>query len=234
MGFYEAAGHWLTYLLAGIGIVYILVFTIVTLIRSWKRALAIGYTKKQLMTVVKSTVSFTIVPAIGILAGFFTIAGIIGIPLSWFRLSVIGSTIYEITAAEMSLAATGMTIENATAREFVLVVYVMAIGIMGGMVVSPMISKRIQKGTLNLKAKDPHWGALGNSVFMLLIIIVFVVPMLLGGGVKCITLLSSMLITFLMVLIIKKTGAKWLEDFIIVFSVVASMALSVVWTNILG
>ena len=234
MSFFDLAGHWLTYLLVILGILYVAAFAVLTMRRAWKRALAKGYTKEQLMAVVKGTASYTIIPAISVLAGLFTIVTLLGLPLSWWRLSVIGSTVYEIMATEMSLAATQVDIINATGREFVLVMYVLAIGIMGGMITSPIISKRIQGGTLKLRQKDRSWGALGNSVFMLVIITVFAVPIVVSGGVRTLTMITAMAITLLLVFIVKKTNWKWLKEFVPVISLIAAMASSIFWTNLLG
>ena len=235
LGYFDAAGHWLTYLLAIIGVVYVALFAVFTMRRAWKRAVAKGYSKEKLSAIVKGTISFTLFPSIGVVAGLFTIFSLLGLPLSWFRLSVIGATVYEIMAAQMSLAAAQIpSLDTATAKEFVLVMFVMAIGIMGGMLVSPVISKRIQNGTLSLKQKDRRWGALGNSVFMMVILVVFVVPMVLSGGTKLLTMFTGVVITLGLVLLIKKTDWKWLSDFVPVISMVLAMISSILWTNLFG
>jgi len=234
MGFYEIANHPLIYILVICGILYVLGFALILFRKSWKRALQLGYSKKQLMDTVKSSVTFSIVPSIAIVVGFFSLAAMIGIPWPWWRLSVIGSVIYEAMAADMALSAANIQLSDATSTEFVLVMFVMTIGILGGLIFSLFIAKGIQKNVLKQPDQDPRWGALGNSVFMLTMMIVFIVPMIVDGGVALLTLATSAVITLLLGIIIKKSGAVWLNNFVLAFSLLGAMASSVLWSAILG
>lgn len=238
MGFYDVANHWLIYVMVAVGISFVAGLAIISMRKSWRRALQIGYTKNQLMTVVKSSISFTIVPSIAIVVGLFSLAAMLGIPWPWWRLSVVGAVTYETMAAQMALSAAGVDLANATATEFVLVMYVMSIGIMTGIVVSPFISKRIQQGTMQLKARDAKWGALGNSVFMMVIMVVFMVPMLLDfsskGIVTLLTLVTSVGLAFGLSVVINKFKVDWLRSFVLAICLLAAMASSVLWTSLIG
>lgn len=232
MGYYDIAGHWLTYTVVVIGILYVLGFVAVSMRRAWKRALAIGFTRKQLWGIVKSSVSCAFVPSITGLAGFFTLAPLLGIPLSWWRLSIVGSTAYEIMAAEMALNTAGVELSAASAGEYILVMYVMAIGIIGGMVMLPLFAERVHQGTIRLKQRDARWGPLGTSVFMLTVALVFVIPMILGGGTRLLTLLTSAAVTLILALLCRRFKITALNDFILAISMIAAMASSVFWNSL--
>jgi hypothetical protein len=156
-------------------------------------------------------------------------------------------------ATNMALASAGIqNIAEAGSTEFVLVMFVMAIGIMGGMLVSPVISKRIQMGTMKIKASDKRWSYLGSSIFMVCIILVFVIPVLVngiiapivsiiagetlavGGVIQMLTLFTSFLISLLLLYISKKCKADWLDEFAMSVSMLGAMIMSVVWTNLLS
>jgi hypothetical protein len=233
MGYYDLAGHRLTYTVVIIGILYVLGFIILSLRRAWERALSIGFTRERLWGIVKTSVSCAVVPSFAGLAGFFTLAPLLGIPLSWWRLSIVGSTAYEIMAAEMALNTAGVQISSAGAVEYILVMYVMAIGIIGGMVMLPLFAERIHQGTIRLKQKDARWGPLGNSVFMLAVALVFVIPMILGGGVRLLTLLTSAAVTLLLVLLCRRFKISALNDFILAISMISAMASSIFWNSLL-
>ncbi|GHT56896.1 hypothetical protein FACS1894109_07420 [Spirochaetia bacterium] len=160
--------------MAIIGILYVAGLAVVSMRKSWKRALAKGYSREKLMTVVKASVSATIVPSLAIVIGLFSLVALLGIPWPWWRLSVVGAVTYETMAADSAIKAVGLSLgqlSQATAQDFVLVMFVMSIGIMFGICVSPFISKKIQAGTMNLKTGDKRWGALGGSIFILVIIV---------------------------------------------------------------
>jgi hypothetical protein len=209
--------------------------------KSWKRALAKGYSREKLMTVVKASVSATIVPSLAIVIGLFSLVALLGIPWPWWRLSVVGAVTYETMAADSAIKAVGLSLgqlSEATAEDFVLVMFVMSIGIIAGLVVSPFIAKKIQAGTMKLKAGDKRWGALGGSIFILVIIVVFVTPMLLDysktGIVRLLTICTSVAITIALGAAAKAEKMSWLKSFILAISMILAMASSVLWTGLLN
>jgi hypothetical protein len=234
MSYFDLAGHGLTYAAVIVGIVYVTGLAVLTMRRAWRRALKIGYTGKQLRKVVRISISYTLVPSIAVLAGLFALAPILGIPLSWWRLSVVGNTAYEITAANMALRTAGVTeAASADGSAFILIMYVMAIGIMGGMVIAPLIAKSIQKGALKLRAADRRWSALGGSVYIASIIMVFIIPFLFSISVALMTLLTSGAVMTALRRAIKKYHLAWLEDFALAASMLIAAATSLLWRRLL-
>jgi hypothetical protein len=234
MSYFGAAGHWLTYSLVVVGILYVAGLILLFMGKSWRRARKIGYTREQLWRVVKNSLSYTLVPAIAILAGFFSLAPMLGIPLSWWRLSIIGNTVYELMAADTALRTAGVTTAAAaTSKEFILVMYTMAVGIMGGMLMAALISKSIQKGTLRVKNRDPRWGALAVSTFILTLLVVLITPLFSRLSVALLTLLTSAAAALGLNLLIKQYRLIWLRSFSLVISMLTAMASSILWTSLL-
>lgn len=234
MSFTEVANSSLLYICVSIGILYVLSLTIVYLRKTWKRAVEIGISKDELKSVVKASLSFSFVPSLGIVVGLFSLVAMLGIPWPWFRLSVIGSVTYEIMAADTALSSIGSALSTATGQDFTLIMFVMSIGILGGLIGTIFFTKKIQMGTIKLKQKDPHWGVVAVSIFMTALLVVFIVPMILGFGVEILTALTSAGIALLISLIVKVTGAKWLNNFILAIALIGAMASSVLWVNLLG
>lgn len=213
-----------------VGILFVLGIATISVLKSWKRAKELGYETSQIMKVVKASATFTVVPSIAIVVGFFSIAAMLGVPWPWWRLSVIGSVTYEIMASNMALGAAGVELSTATGADFILVMFVMTIGIMGGLIMVPFLAEKIHNGSMNMKEKDPRWGPLGNSVFMIAIIIAFVVPMFFDGIVGMLTLITSILVSYILSTLVRKFQIKWLSEFVLVFTMLISMASSVLWT----
>lgn len=113
MSFIEIMNSPLLYTLVGAAILYILVFCVITLRKSYRHALEIGITKEKIRAAIVSSAIYTIVPSISVVIGLFSLATVIGVPWSWFRLSVVGSVTYELVAADM--AATGAGYESIAA-----------------------------------------------------------------------------------------------------------------------
>lgn len=233
-GFFEVATHPLIYGMVTIGILLVLIMSWMMISKSWKRALELGYKREDMMKVVKSSMTFSIMPAIGIVIGLFALSSLIGTPWAWWRLSVIGSLTYETMAANVALSSVGKEIATATSTDFVLIMFVMTIGILGGLTMSTFVGEKIHTGSIKMKDKDPRWGSLGNSVFMLAIILAFTIPMFFKGPVMMLTLISSIITAYILSKIAGTYKVNWLDDFIMVFTMLIAMASSLLWTRIFG
>ena len=105
---------------------------------------------------VRKTISaaaiFTVAPAVAILVGVISLSKSLGIALPWLRLSVVGSLTYETVAAGTSLTELGLDTNTPipTASDYVTVAAVMTVGIMIGLLLVPLLTKRIQGGRVPL------------------------------------------------------------------------------------
>jgi hypothetical protein len=106
------------------------------LISAYKEGQKIGMSRAVLNKVITSSAVFSILPSVGILVTMFGLIEFLGIPFSWLRLNVIGSLMYELTAANAAAAeATGSALgadSNITGSVFVTIALVMSIGIILG------------------------------------------------------------------------------------------------------
>ncbi len=226
--------HWFLYAVAIFGILYVLFVISVFLRKAWSRAKELGFSDEQLRNVVKMSIIGTIVPAFAIVVGLISLSGLIGIPWSWFRLSVLGSVVYEIMAAETTLSTSNIAIESATAQNFIEILFVMTICILGGLISSVFLVKRINNGAINLKNKDQKWGAIVNSSFLVSVLFVICIPLLISNLVFLLTFLTSLLITGILGIFVIKYDMQRLKNFVLVISMSFSMVMSIFYTGIVG
>ena len=143
-----SVNHPIIYAMVAVLIAVVLAQSVYFLVRAYRRALVIGMEKKKLNKIIISAALFTIAPAISILVGVVVLSKSLGLPLPWLRLSIIGSLSYETIAANNTINEFGMkpgeTITSASV--FVTVAWVMTLGIIVGLVLVPLLSKKIQKG----------------------------------------------------------------------------------------
>lgn len=126
----EIGNSWWMYLLGIIVTVFVLAGCLFFIFKSLKEAKKLNMDKQVIKRTVISSTIFTILPSISILVGIFALAGQLGIPLPWIRLSVIGALHYETIAASEALKNLP---EGATsATQIVTVASVMTLGILSG------------------------------------------------------------------------------------------------------
>ena len=107
------------------------------LIRSYRAGIKLGMDPKILKRAITSSATFTLLPSISILLGVIALSGSLGVPLSWLRLSVIGSLQYELNVAEIAAQGAGLSglnLEELTPQAFITIALVMTVGILGGII----------------------------------------------------------------------------------------------------
>ena len=227
------------YILVIAGLSFVFALCLVTLKQARQRALELGLSKEEIMGVIKSSALFSIVPSLSVVVGLFSLQAVLGVPWSWYRLSVIGSVSYELIAADM--AAIGAGYDSLAALVEVndpnvagAVMLAMSLGIIG-VVGCLLLGKSIQTGMASYRAKSGAWGALVMSCFVMALMAVFVpARSIFTGTIATLTLITSALITMAHRWIIKKYKVKWLSNFVMADALILGMVSAVFWNYLIG
>lgn len=133
----SAANSPVLYLMVAIVLAVMTIMCFVFLIKSYRAGIRLGMDKKVLRKAITASATFTLLPSISILLGVIALSGSLGVPLSWLRLSVIGSLQYELNVAEIaaqSVGLTGLRLDELSPQAFVTIALVMTVGILGGII----------------------------------------------------------------------------------------------------
>lgn len=154
---------WVMYLMYALIVVFISAEAIFYLVKSVKKAKKLGMDMTKIKNVIKTSASFSILPAIGIGIGVVTLIGSLGITVPAIRLSVIGALQYETQmAAGAANAITGSTnglteLSSTTwggvkAQDYATIVTLMTVGIIAGPVLVVLFYKMLQPKLAKLGA----------------------------------------------------------------------------------
>lgn len=238
MSFHQIMNGGLLYGLVIVGLLFIIGYIAMTFKKAWTNAERLGMNKEKLMLVVRSSAWFTVVPSISIVIGLFSLASVLGVPWSWFRLSVLGSLNYELTAASMIASGSGydsLASLAATGDPSLIgaIMIAMSVCILPGCIVLLFSGKQIQSSLVRLGDKNPEMGALLIACCLLALVIVFFPSMVLQDPVRRLTFITSAVIAGIHLILIKKFNMKGLANYTLANTLVISMAFSVLWTNLL-
>jgi len=230
------------FLIAGIVILFIIAQSVFFMVRSCKRAKAIGMDMKQIQKTIISTALFTIAPAVSILLGVITLSKFLGLPLPWIRLSVIGAITYELPAATSTATALHVSLSETITdpKVYSAIAWVMTLGIFPGLIWVPLFLKKIQGGIMKIKSKDSKWGDLFMTSLFLGMISAFLGMVFadiregLVGWIPIFVLLFSSLIMGIIGLLIKKCKMQWLETYALPLSMLGAMIFAVVITPLIA
>ena len=95
--------------------------------RAIKFAKELGYSKEVISRCIRSSAITAIGPACSIGVGVVALMGVIGGPLAWQRLSVVGALGYETITSNMATAALGVTTDQMTPQIFAAVAFAMGL-----------------------------------------------------------------------------------------------------------
>ena len=164
-----SVNHPVIFIMVGVIILAVLAQSFWFLIRALKRANELRIDKNKLKKTMVSSAIFTIAPAVAILVGVVSLSKSLGVALPWLRLSVIGSLSYETIAAERAVSELGQGLEKQITdpTAFVTVAWVMTLGIMLGLILTPLLTKSIQSGMNKIGMKDKKWADTFNNAMFL-------------------------------------------------------------------
>lgn len=222
---------------------------------AYKKGKELNMSREMMKKTIISSVSFSILPSIGIFIGVITMAGLLGIPLPWIRLSVIGALHYELMA--LSVAAEGVTLATLTVENFVTIAFVMTISITWGAIFALIFFKKYQQKVINKATQNGGKGFgkilfdaffigmisayIGDAVAKMVHYEVKLIEngayVLDGSGnpvtedrstvVPIIVMASAMMAMAFCEWLITKKKVKWLENFALSFSMIFGMTVAV-------
>ena len=151
---------WVMYLMYALIVVFISAEAIFYLVKSVKKAKKIGMDMTKIKKVIKTSASFSVLPAIGIGIGVVTLIGSLGITVPAIRLSVIGALQYETQMADGAAKAItgstdGLTLliqRGVTAQDYAIIVTLMTVAIIAGPVLVVLFYKKLQPKLAKLGA----------------------------------------------------------------------------------
>lgn len=244
------------YLVVGVVIAFVAFECILFMIRAYKAGIQIGMDKTKLVQTITSSATFSILPAVGILLGVIALAGSLGIPLPWLRLSVIGALHYETQVAEAAAEISGLpglSIKYMTPEAFVTIALVMTVCIIWGMVMSIIFTKKYTSGSSKKKdetqnKKKSIFSGFGDKAMnaMFIGLVSCYIGSYLGEYIKggqnglftgdIIPLLVAIVSAIAMAIFLylkEKKNQTWVDSFSIAGSMLVGMAFAVVFGLVL-
>ncbi|MBQ6896349.1 MAG: DUF5058 family protein [Oscillospiraceae bacterium] len=229
------------YLIVAVVLAFITIMCFVFLVKCYKAGIKIGMDPAVLKKTITSSATFTLLPSISILLGVIALSGTLGVPLSWLRLSVIGSLQYELNVAEIaaqSVGLTGLRLEELNVELFVTIALVMTVGILGGLFFTLFFLKKylkkIRQNPKKEKSGKPGFGAHATTAMFVGLCGAYIgsyigkaVP---REGSDIMPLLVAIVAAIAMAvfeILIQKKGKAALENFSLAASMLIAMAAAV-------
>lgn len=146
MEYLQIANSKTMWVLCALVLLAVVVQTMIFIKRGWKEAIKLGVSNKTLRKTVTASITLSILPSLPILLVLFVMLPILGIPLPWLRLSIIGSASTELLEATMGVEALGQTLGGNISKDaFAAAMWAMTIGGASATLLTIIILKPISK-----------------------------------------------------------------------------------------
>ena len=239
-----SVNHPILFVLVGILVAAVLGQSVYFLVKSLRRAKAIGMDMTKIGKTIKTAAIFTIAPAVSIVISVIALSKSLGLPLPWLRLSVVGSLSYETIAAGNAVSAMGLElgkIDALTASQYVTIILVMTISIMVGIWLVPAIGKKLLGGMKTLGNKDAKWADVLQSAMFIGMIAAFLGYVFCDisrlwtpgdysptSGLVPVCVMGVSAVTMLICgLVMKIYKWKWINDYALPISLLVGMASAI-------
>ncbi len=246
----EVKEAWWLYAVGAVVTIFIIFGSLFFAYQAYKKSKELEMSKEVVRKAMVSSISFSILPSIGIFIGVITMSGLLGLPLPWIRLSVLGALHYELMAVKVT--ASGITAATMTVENFVTIAFTMTIAIIWGCLFTLFLFKKYQESFINKLAAKKEGRSFGpfifQSVFIGLIAAFFgdafsrlfgykvreIVDGAYTGNSEVVTSVVPLivfLVSFLAMVgfdyLVQKKNVKWLESFQLSLSMIIGMTVAV-------
>lgn len=215
-------------------VLFITFQSLVYLRLAFKEGKRIGLTKEKMIKAFRTGVISTIVPTLAVIVALITMTPILGIPIPWMRLSIIGSAPYEIMAAGVGAKSMGIDTLGGveyTAEVFASSIWIMCVGSIWAVLIVTFFLKKIKVRYSRNVETDTRWRTTLMNAAFLGVFAIFMADPITTGGLPLGTMLSgASIMTFFAILIIRYKQ-KWLKEFALAFSMIGAMLCSILFTN---
>lgn len=220
------------FIIGAIIIIFVLLQAILFIRLAWKEGLKIGLTRQQMLKGLRSGMISAIVPSIPIVVTLISMVAVLGIPVPWIRLSVIGSGPYELLAAGIgakSMGVEGLGGAGYTAQVFANSAWVMTIGAMWSSLIVFFFLRKIGKVYQRIENGDSRWMEIVSSSAFFGVVCIFIADPLTKGGLSLITLLAGAILMILCAVLVFKCKMAWLKEFALPVSMIGAMVCAVLF-----
>lgn len=232
MNYLTIAGSPILYVVVGFLLLLITVQATVYIIFAIKRAKLLNMDLSKIRKAAITAAITSIVPSIAIVIALYTLVPVLGIPIAWGRLSVIGSLSYELLASQIGASAYGVTLGGSGYNDQAFLTSV--ITMTAGSIVTVSLAIfgfKAYKNKLNQrldKSKDNGFRKYLVTAIIISMYCRFLAEPVVEGGISLITMLVSAFVMTLLGLCIKYFKWNWMKDFAISFSMIIAMIIAVI------
>ena len=229
----KIANSWPVWLCAFSGTAMVLIQTVLFARLAFKNAPGVGLTKEDCKRGFKSGLISSIGPSMSVFILVFSMVSIIGGPLTWMRLSIIGGADTELTAATIGAKAAGAATlggEGYGIEALATSWWTMAINGCGWLAMVALTTHKMGQLREKISGGDPKWMNVFTAAATLGLFAYLMVPYILQWDSQCISTLLGAAVMMLLMYLSRKV--KWLKEYALGFTIIIGLIVGAIMESI--
>ena len=134
-------------------------------------------------------------------------------------------------ASAIGYANSAEMLEMASGRDFGVVMILMSVGMLSGFLVLIPFGRKLSK-SVDKSDTGNTWKHVLSGTFMLCLFAVYIPVLIFGDTVQMLVMLTGLVIAVGLGVLAKKPGLRWLNEFIMAFSMIGGMVSSLLWVKL--
>lgn len=242
--YFEIANSPYLWAAAAVAVGLVLLQAILFTRKAWRSGKKMGMTEDQLKRGLRSGGISAVGPALAVLLGMVALISTMGGPISWMRLSFIGSIVFELAAARTGVSVMGAQLggEGVTAVIWANAVWTMIIASVGWILMSALATPHLENVRTTLAGGNDDLVPIVGGAAMLGAFGYFIVDELaaVNNGSLSINNANSAavivggIIMYILLRIADEYEMSWLREWSLGISMVAGLVAAVATKTLLG
>lgn len=231
----QIANSKIFFICGGIIISFIILQSLLFFNLAYKEGRRIGLSKIKMIKAFRTGAISTMVPTLAIIVALITMIPVLGVPIPWIRLSIIGSAPYELMAAGIGAKSMGLSSlggEGYTNEVFAASIWIMCVGSIWAVSFVTFFLKKIKSRYAKSIDRDSKWKSILMNAAFLGVFCIFMADPITKGGIPLATMLCGAGIMTIFAFLIIKFKQNWLKEFALAFSMIGAMACTVLMTSL--
>lgn len=224
-GYANIANSPLLWGITAVAVALVLFQTIRFLKKSFTAGKEMGISKEDMKTAFVTGSISAVGPSVVIVIGMVSLLIVVGGPTALMRLAYIGNVAYELLAAQFAADAYGVALTDAVIppEVFSTALWGMAIGCVGWIIVTALLTHRMDKFTNKLAGGNASMITVVSTAAMLGAYGYLNAGYAISMDGNTIALITGFLIMLVITIAYKKTKKKWLNEWGLTFAMVGGV-----------
>jgi len=231
MDYLEIANSLPLWFAAGFAVILVLLQAFLFVKKSLNAGSKMGLTDDQMKSAIRSSALSSIGPSLAILAGMISLLVAIGGPLSWMRLSFIGSVMFELMAAGFGTEALGIKLgsEGMNGLAFANAVWTMTLGAVGWLLFTGLFTSKMDKLRNTLAGGKEKLIPIISTSAMLGAFAYLNAGRILAFDKGTIALITGAMVMTILIKLANKAHILWIKEWALAISMFSGMFVAVVF-----